>query len=141
MPGLDSDVIKSLNAKRAVGRINTDVQTDFILAPHYSAVYAHAGDELWESEKEALSSGRFEPELPTVIDVPKRSGLTRPGAILSPIDRFVYQAIIDLIAPIGETQLDRSRVFSNVLLKRDPGHQMFEASHLSWNKFSGAISV
>ncbi|MEO7858983.1 MAG: hypothetical protein ABIU05_00845, partial [Nitrospirales bacterium] len=99
MPGLDLDVIKLLNPKQALGRINTDILTDFILAPHYSAIYAHAGDDLWEAAKMALSSGSYEPELPITIDVPKKSGLTRPGSILSPLDRFVYQALIDLIAP------------------------------------------
>lgn len=140
MPGLDHEVVNALNPKRALGRINTDIQTDFILAPHYSAVYAHAGEELWETVKDALSSGRYEPELPITIDVPKRSGLTRPGSILAPLDRFVYQALADLIAPTAESELDRSRVFSNVLLKKDPTFQMFEPAYTSWSRFNNAIT-
>ena len=141
MPGLDQDVIKLLNPKRALGRINTDVQTDFILAPHYSVIYAHAGDDLWEILKEPLSSGRYEPELPITIDVPKKSGLTRPGSILGPLDRLLYQALVDLIGPTAESQLDRSRVFSNVLLKRDPLFHMFEPSYVAWRKFNHAITI
>lgn len=141
MPGLDQDIIKLFNPKRALGRINIDLQTDFILAPHYSVVYAHAGDGLWEALKEPLSSGRYEPELPITIDVPKKNGLTRPGAILGPLDRLLYQSLVDLVAPTAESQLDRSRVFSNVLLKRDPLFQMFEPSYSSWRRFNGAITT
>lgn len=120
MPRLEVDVLNLINSKQTLGRVNNDIQTDFILAPHYSGIYAHAGDELYALVKEFLSSGSYEPELPIIIEVPKRNGLTRPGAILGPVDRFVFQAIIDLIAKAAESQLDRSQVFSNVLLKRDP---------------------
>lgn len=140
MPGLDKDVIKLFNPRQTLGRINTDVLTDFILAPHYSAIYAHAGDNLWEGVRRALSCGGYEPELPITMDVPKRSGLTRPGSILGPFDRFVYQALIDLIGPTAESQLDRTRVFSNVLLRRDPSLQMFKVGYIAWREFNRAIS-
>jgi hypothetical protein len=140
MPGLDNDILKLFNPKRTLGRVSTDVQSDFILAPHYSGIYVHSGEDLYQIVKELLSSGRYEPELPITIEVPKRNGLTRPGAILGPLDRFVYQAIIDIIAQAGESQLDRSQVFSNVLLKRDPQNVMFEASNLTWRKFNQKVT-
>ena len=140
MPGLDRDVLTNLNPKLAIGRIKTDVQTDFVLAPHYSAVYEHAGDELWQHVGQVLGSGAYEPELPITIDVPKKSGLTRPGSILGPIDRLVYQAIVDLIATPAESQLDRGRVFSNTLLRQDPSFQMFESNHLGWTKFQQLLN-
>ena len=140
MPGLDPQIIDQLNPKLAVGRIKTDIHTDFILAPHYSAVYEHAADDLWEVTRRQLRSGAYEPELPITIDVPKRNGLTRPGSILSPSDRLIYQAIVDLIAPAAESEIDRTRVFSNVLFKRDPEFQMFEPNHIWWPKFQKAIN-
>src|SRR5213080_3471914 len=101
---LDPSVVKSLNPKLSIGRIKTDIRTDFILAPHYSAVYELTGDELWERAREQLNSGDFEPSLPITMEVPKRSGLTRPGAIIEPLDRFVYQAVVDVIAPKAESE-------------------------------------
>ena len=141
MPGLDYSLLKSFRRKLAHGRINRDVQTDLILAPHYSAIYAHVGEELWEMAMQELRAGTYEPELPITIDIPKKSGLTRPGSILSPLDRVVYQAIIDSIAQIAESQLSRSSVFSNVLLNPDLSFQMFEQSSISWNQFSSKVRL
>ncbi|MFH0990877.1 MAG: hypothetical protein V1799_12760 [bacterium] len=46
MPGLDPAILDSIDFKTAIGRINTDVQSDFILSPHYSAIFANYGEEL-----------------------------------------------------------------------------------------------
>jgi hypothetical protein len=139
MPGLDQTVITQIDPELALGRILTDVRTDFILAPHYSAVFANVGEELWDQVSRALRSGTFEPQLPVTIEVPKPSGLTRPGSILSPEDRLVYQALVDFIAPQAETELDRSRVFSHVLLDPDPEFTMFEPSYECWSRLQQAI--
>lgn len=139
MPGLDQAILNSLNPTMALGRINTDIKTDFILAPHYSAIYAHAGNDLWERLNKSLCSGEFSPSLPITLDVPKRSGLTRPGSILGPFDRLLYQSLIDLIAPTVETLIDRSRTFSNVLKDPDPHFQMFETANIGWNKLQQFI--
>jgi hypothetical protein len=136
---LDPSVVKFLNPKLSIGRLKTDIRTDFILAPHYSAIYELTGNELWERAKQELTSGHFEPSLPITMEVPKRSGLTRPGAILEPLDRIVYQAIVDLIGSKAESQLDRTSVFSNVLLKKDLHHQMYEPNNICWNRFQGKI--
>ncbi len=129
MFGIADDSLNLLNPELALGRIRTDVLTDFVLSPHYSAAYSHAPDELWEYVRTRLQSGQLEPNLPIVVEVPKPSRLTRPGAILPPVDRVVYQALVDAIAPIAELQLDRGRVFSYALLKEDPEFKMFEESH------------
>jgi len=140
MPGLDKVILDKLDPDLSLGRILTDVNTDFILAPHYSAVFANVGQELWKYLQADLRSGNYEPELPITIEVPKPSGLTRPGSILVPKDRLIYQALVDFIAPKIEDALDRTRVFSQVLLNPDPDHEMFEASHISWSYFQRSIS-
>lgn len=117
----------------------TDVRSDFILSPHYSAVYANVGSELWDEVADSLRAGRFEPQLPITIEVPKTTGITRPGSILCPQDRLVYQAMADIVAPQAEKELDRQRVFSNVLLAPDPECQMFEPGHECWNRLQAAI--
>lgn len=139
MQGLDQVLLDSVDQDLAFGRIKADVRSDFILAPHYSAVFSHSSDELWKNLKKQLRSGTYEPELPLVIEVPKKSGLTRPGAILSPYDRLSYQILIDIIAPVAEAQLDRTRVFSQVLLDPDPAMQMFETANTGWLNMQDAI--
>lgn len=139
MPGLDRTIIDQLDTQLALGRIQTDLRTDFIISPHYSAVFANAGQMLWEQLRTRLSSGSFEPSPPVTIDVPKPSRLTRPGSILVPMDRLAYQIIINLIAPTVEGEIDRGRTFSNVLLNPDPEFAMFEASHTSWQRLQRTV--
>lgn len=115
MPGLDRSLIDDWDWETSLARILTDVRTDFILAPHLSAVYAHMGAELADEATTLLASGTYEPSLPITIEVPKRSGLTRPGSILVPLDRLVYQGLIDMVARPAESALDRDRVFSHAL--------------------------
>ncbi len=139
MPGISGELADSLDSKLALGRMRTDVQTDLIWAPHYLAVFARAGDKLWEKVIGELRSGKYEPSLPITMEVPKESRLTRPGSILTPQDRAVYQCVVDTIAPVAEAQLDRTRVFSNVLLKDDPEFKMFQSASECWAKTKGAL--
>ncbi len=139
MPGLDSTIIELIDHNLSLGRICRDIPTDFILSPHYASVFVHSGDELWEIVKSSLNSGNFEPELPITIEVPKPTGLTRPGAILKPKDRFVYQFLADILAPIAEGNIDRARTFSNVLLSPDPEFSMFEDHHRCRNRLKEKI--
>ena len=61
MLGLDSSLISTIDYELTIGRIKTDVRTDFILAPHYSAVYEYVEDSLIEKTKELLNSGEYDP--------------------------------------------------------------------------------
>jgi len=119
MPGLDRTVLKSIDPDVAVARICRDIHTDFILAPHYDAIFLRAAEEIWARANELLSSGKYCPELALTVAVPKPRGFTRPGSILTPIDRLVYQVLADIVASTVEAQLDRSRTFSNVIV--EPG--------------------
>ena len=64
MPGIDPEVLDLINPELTLGRISRDMGSDFILSPHYSSIYVHAGDILWEEIKSSLRWGHFEPELP-----------------------------------------------------------------------------
>ena len=140
MYGLDSTLVNEIEYGLSLGRIRTDVLTDFILAPHYSVIYTYSADELIERVKTLLRSGAYAPKLPIKVDIPKRSGLTRPGAILPPIDRLVYQVLVDTIGEQAEAQLDRSRVFSYVLLTDDPEFKMFRPGDECWQNKQSALS-
>lgn len=139
MLGIDRDTVASLDVAKALDRIRYDVRSDFIFAPHYSSIFAHAGDELWDRLRSEVESGRFEPSLPLTIEVPKRSRLSRPGTILAPEDRLLYQLLVDGIAPTAELQLDRARVFSYVL--QDDGPKMFEDSHIGYARMKETLRI
>jgi Reverse transcriptase (RNA-dependent DNA polymerase) len=47
---------------------------------------------------EELKRGTFDPEKPTVVYQPKKSGILRPLTLLSLRDLIVYQAIVNLVA-------------------------------------------
>ena len=109
MAGIDSKVIQKLNPELSLKRIKNDVQSDFIYAPHFNAIFSLAGDELWERLTSKLKNGTYEPVLPITLEVPKLSGFSRPGSILWPFERLIYQVSVDEIAPIAEATLCLAR--------------------------------
>ena len=141
MTGMDASLVDTLDFELALGRICTDILTDFILAPHYSAVFTHVADELIDNVKRLLRSGEYAANIPIKVDVPKANGVSRQGSILNPIDRTVYQLLVDTIGPHAESQLDRSRVFSHVLLDEDPDYRMFRSHGECWQNMQAALLV
>jgi len=119
----------------AIKRINNDVQSDFIYAPHLSIIFKKAADELGEFLSNKLQSEQYNPRLPINLEVPKSNEFTRPGSILYPCERLAYQAAVDIIAPEAERALDRSRVFSYELLEEDPNGYMFKPADECYGKF------
>lgn len=134
MPGLDPAVLKVVDPNLALKRISHDIHTDFIWAPHLESIFRFCGDALWDQVKRSLSSGTYEPDRPISIDVPKQYGFTRPGSILSPGDRLVYQVLADLCASTVEQQMDRTKVFSNILNSRDASGAMFMPHGDGWRQ-------
>lgn len=138
MPGLDNNVLSAFNKDLTIARIVNDLRSDFILSPHYNSIFLKSSDELHERASNLLRSGRYNPELPNTISVPKERGFTRPGSILSPLDRYIYQAIIDSIATELEKHTDRNRSFSQVLV--DDGN-MFLGTHECWTNFQDKLNT
>ena len=141
MVGLDQSLVDAIDFEKSINRIKTDVLTDFILAPHYSVVYTYSSGELIECARSLLKSGQYTPGIPIKIDIPKASGLTRPGTILKPLDRIVYQVLVDTISGHAEAQLDRRCVFSHVLLTDDPEFKMFKPSNECWQDLQDALNT
>ncbi len=139
MPGLDKTVLDSVDHNLLLRRVRRDVRSDFIFAPHYNSIFVHAADELWARTYEQLKSGIYEPELPLTIAVPKPGGFVRPGSILQPIDRLVYQGLAEFAAPILESQLDRSRTFSHILAPTS-SDEMFEPERACWESLQATVT-
>lgn len=131
--------LEQLDPRLSVLRIQNDVPTDLIYAPHWSAVYAHLGDDLFEGLVADVKADRFMPSLPITLETPKRNGLTRPGTILEPSARLLYQLLTDAVALAGEQQVDRARVFSHQLLDPDPAGEMFKKTSDCYAEFTQTI--
>ena len=150
--GLDPDFIKKIDWKLALSRVNHDLRSDFIYAPHLAFIYAKAGEELISRLTSALNAGTFSPGVPITLEVPKsfkirvavtshRLGpnFSRPGSILLPNDRLFYQALADQAAPIIKMETDLKRSFSHHLAAPNNAN-MFEPTRVCWNKLQNALS-
>jgi hypothetical protein len=149
--GLDGGALKSLDWRVAIQRVLVDVRSDFIYAPHISNVFRNAADDLTSAVTSELKSGRFAPGRPITIEVPKSSRMqvvprgsrgpnfSRPGSILLPKDRLLYQMLADNAAPLIEEHTDRTRSFSHQLAA-DETADMFESSRVSWNKMQQTLN-
>jgi hypothetical protein len=111
--GMDPALLKAIDWSLAIKRIIHDLRSDFIYAPYLSYIYAKAGEELANVLEKELSAGSFNPGPPLTIEVPKSARMrvavaskrpgpnfSRPGSILLPRDRLLYQALADQAAPI-----------------------------------------
>jgi hypothetical protein len=85
-----------------------------------------------------LRAGTYQPDLPITMSVPKERIFTRPGSILRPVDRLMYQALVDHVMDRLEEGLNRTRSFSHVPLEEDG--QMFEPNHKSWERFQARVA-
>src|SRR5688572_13442707 len=116
--GIDPAVVSKLNWKLAAKRILVDIRSDFIYAPHFSIVFRRAASDLASEVLSELKNGKYSPGPPITIDVPKSSRMaviprgsrgptfSRPGSILMPKDRLVYQLLADRAAPLIEENTD-----------------------------------
>lgn len=136
--GLDQRIIDAINHDSVTERVKLDIRSDFILAPHFNAIFVSAHAELWSRLSESLRAGTYNPDLPLTISVPKERWFTRPGSILQPVDRFLYQALIDGVADTLEQGMDRVRSFSHVV--SDEPNQMFAPAHECWGRFQAKIT-
>ncbi|WP_081451581.1 RNA-directed DNA polymerase [Achromobacter piechaudii] len=149
--GLDATLLKKLNWDQALKRVAHDQRSDFIYAPHFGIIYAKAGDELVELVNSELKSGKYLPGMPITLEVPKsgrmravsmnRQGpsFSRPGSILWPKDRLVYQLLADEAAPIIEKKTDKTRSFSHRLAAPDQA-PMFAPTRTCWNALQQALA-
>lgn len=139
MPGLDPNVVAALDQHLTLARIRHDASKDSLLSPQFRAIYDHLGDDLWGIAISELQSGTYQPRLPITLEMPKPTGITRPMSTLEPLDRLVYQALADVLAPTIEDSIDRAKVFSAQLIDPDPEGRMFEDASDRWQELQDSI--
>ena len=64
---------------------------------------------------------------------------SRPGSILPPLDRLLYQALADQAAPIVHSKTDPERSFSHLLAAAD-GASMFLPTRTCWSKLQKSLA-
>ena len=137
MPGLDKKVVGEIDWAKAARNVMVDNRSDFILAPHFDIVFREKGAELIQQLSATLGAGTYEPQLPIHMSVPKQGILSRPGSILLPQDRLLYQGLIEDILDQMEAQMDRSRTFSHV--PSGDGERLFTSSFDAWSAFQHRV--
>jgi hypothetical protein len=150
--GIDSTMLSKIDWNLALKRISHDLRTDFIYAPHLAFIYSKAGQELIAKVTSDLGSGQYSSGLPLTIEVPKsfrirvavpskRLGpsFSRPGSILLPHDRLLYQALADQAAPIVAAKTDSARSFSHQLGEPDRV-SMFLPTRTCWSGLQKALA-
>ncbi len=148
--GLDPEWIKRIDWQLALKRVIQDLRSDFVYAPHLNFIYAKAGELLLSKVKKELEDGKFSPGVPMTIEVPKTFRIqvavpskrlgpsySRPGSILMPKDRLLYQALADQAAPIIDAKTDHKRSFSHRLAKAT-SPTMFVPTRTCWNRLQKA---
>lgn len=148
--GLDPEWIKRIDWQLALARVTQDLRSDFVYSPHLSFVYAKVGDQLLAQVKKELEDGKFSPGVPMTIEVPKTFRIqvavpskrlgpsySRPGSILLPKDRLLYQALADQAAPIIDAKTDHDRSFSHRLAEAD-NPTMFVPTRTCWSRLQKA---
>jgi len=132
MSGLNEKIVNKIDFNKSIARIKSDIKTDFIFAPHLDVIYDYGSEDLIGILKSKLINSNFQCLSPMTLDVPKKSRLSRPGSILLPLDRLLYQSLIDSMVSEIEKNIDREHVFSNVYADTP---DMFEKHAESYNKF------
>jgi len=152
MFGVDATFAKTIDWTLAISRVMSDIRSDFILAPHLSCVFADSPDMLVDEVKGLLSAGKFTPQLPITIDIPKKqrinkaSGIkrqspnfVRTGGILMPPDRLVYQVLADVAQPLIEKKLNRKICFSHQPAGAKHLSRMFKTSRECWTEMQATL--
>lgn len=150
--GLDPAVVKQIDWDLAVRRVLNDSKSDFIYAPHLRFIYSRARERVIDYIKRELRAGTFSIGTPLTIDVPKANrvrishskrlgpNFTRPGSILLPQDRILYQALGDQASSVVDRNLDRTRSFSHVL-DTENTDSMFLPTRNCWNNLQRALAM
>ncbi len=151
--GMDGAMLAKIDWNLALKRTSHDLRTDFIYAPHLGFIYSRAGDGLIGKVTGDLKSGKYTAGLPVTIEVPKsfrirlavaskRLGpaFSRPGSILLPHDRLLYQALADQAVPIVAPKTDETRSFSHQLGEPDSA-SMFLPTRTCWNALQKALAM
>ncbi len=149
---MEASALANIDFDLSIKRILNDVKTDFIYAPHLNLIYSRAADALKAAVIEDIKAGQFAPGIPLSIEVPKSFRIpvestkrlgpaySRPGSILLPKDRVLYQALADKSTDVIGKALDGTRSFSHQLAE-DGSAAMFIPTRTCWNDLQNSLAT
>ena len=93
---------------------------------------------LWEERKQELlarlTSGEYRPHAASIVEVPKGTLVSRPIAVMDLTDRVLYEAIMDKIGPLVDSELTEE-VRSARLYKKKSGRYAQPKQTKAWARF------
>ena len=126
-----------LDLRRAWAQVLSEVARDKIPDILHWQDYAHIWPEWERTLAEQLNNDTYTPTRPVHVEIPKDALATRPMALLTPLDRTVYQAIVDQLAPAIEAELTDA-VYSARLKQSTPARTQVKPQIREWLRFQHA---
>jgi hypothetical protein len=126
------DWLNTLNIAQAVKNCRIDVYGDWYRDPwswpELEWIGSH-GHEVLEQRLNAHGVGRT-----AILDVPKENFIIRPGVVLDPLDRIMYEAIVDRLSLrlIGEMP---PWVYGWRLRREDPAPGVYANRSKEWDRY------
>lgn len=132
------DWIEELGFSDALANVRKDIVGDWYQDPWNWPEYDHVRAEKWRSlVRRANTSGvcRIYP-----LDVPKENFGIRPAVVMEPLDRLLYQALVDKQAEQFIGDLD-SWVFGWRLPRDSRQRTEYSANSLEWKQYRTSIKT
>lgn len=116
--------------KRAIFNVKSDVMGDWLKDPWG---YPDLVDEEAVAHSALALSRTRRLGTPLAFDVPKQPGASRPALMLPPIDRVLYQAVVDDLSPLVLGKLSK-RVFGNRLARKGGRGGFYNSNTREWSE-------
>ena len=113
-------VVERENLKRALARVKRNKGAPGIDGMHVDDLEAHL-KEHWSTIREQLLEGTYNPQPVRRVEVPKATGGTRPLGIPTVLDRFIQQAVMQVL------QAEWDPTFSEASFGFRPGRSAHQA--------------
>ena len=130
------DWTEELNFPRALANVRRDIAGDWYQDPWNWPEYSYAKTKKWISlVRRANASGicRVYP-----IDVPKENFGVRPAVVMEPLDRLLYQALVDSQSSNLISDLD-PWVFGWRLPRKNPNGTIYSNNSTEWSRYRASI--
>ena len=118
-PSLEA-VVERANLKKALARVKRNKGAAGIDGMTIDDLPAYL-KEHWPMLREQLLAGTYKPQPVRRVEIPKASGGTRPLGIPTVLDRFIQQAVLQVL------QADWDRTFSETSIGFRPGRSAHQA--------------
>jgi RNA-directed DNA polymerase len=115
-------VVERENLKQALARVKRNKGAAGLDGMSVDALPAYL-KEHWPTIRAQLLDGTYKPQPVRRVEIPKASGGTRPLGIPTVLDRFIQQAVMQVL------QADWAPTFSETSFGFRPGHSAHQAVH------------